>query len=161
MSKYKITYRCQRCGGKFSKLVSNPDTAKLKCQNMDCRHVQKNIGLDLSAGTSPGIVGASNVVKAVDETARIVMEDYGLSNLKDNLREGDSAAPSLPPQQQALADGFFNGKNTRNRMGISSRQAEMIKRRAIAGAYRGSALDVKSVLPDNRVALRPVGKAPV
>lgn len=40
-------------------------------------------------------MGNSNFTKAMDTTAEIVMRDYGLTDLQDNLRAGDSMAPKL------------------------------------------------------------------
>ena len=40
-------------------------------------------------------MGKSNFTKAMDATAEIVMKDYALTNLQDNLRAGDSMAPKL------------------------------------------------------------------
>ena len=40
-------------------------------------------------------MGHSNFTKAMDATAEIVMKDYNLTNLQDNLRAGDSMAPKL------------------------------------------------------------------
>lgn len=40
-------------------------------------------------------MGAGNFTKAMDATARMVMEDYGMTNLRDNLRVGDNMVPAL------------------------------------------------------------------
>jgi hypothetical protein len=44
----------------------------------------------------PSQIGNKVVVKAVDETAKIVMEDYKMTDLKDNIRHGEGVAPKLP-----------------------------------------------------------------
>ena len=41
----------------------------------------------------------TNRSRALDLTQNIIEGDYGLSNLNDNLREGDVAAKGLPPAQ--------------------------------------------------------------
>lgn len=43
----------------------------------------------------PPAMGKSSFTKAMDETAKIVMEDYGLTNLRDNLRAGDNMVMPL------------------------------------------------------------------
>ena len=110
----------------------------------------------LAEGQGPSQIGNKIVVKAVDETAKIVMEDYNMTNLKDNIRHGESVAPKLPGQQQALADNYFGGGGLRA-AGISSKQAQALGRRAIAGAFRNTALNPGSIqLPDVKNGQSPL-----
>ena len=58
-------------------------------------------------------MGGSNFTKAMDATADIVMKDYGLTNLQDNLRAGDTMAPKLQgvdgsgvPLEQRVSEVF-------------------------------------------------------
>lgn len=56
--------------------------------------------------------GKGNFTKAMDETAKIVMEDYQMTNLNDNLREGDNMVPKLRPDLEAqVGTGFNTQKN--------------------------------------------------
>lgn len=52
-------------------------------------------------------MGKSNFTKAMDATAEIVMKDYALTNLQDNLRAGDSMAPKLTPELERKVDEVF------------------------------------------------------
>lgn len=52
-------------------------------------------------------MGKSNFTKAMDATAEIVMKDYNLTNLQDNLRAGDSMAPKLRPELEQQVDNVF------------------------------------------------------
>jgi rubredoxin len=52
-------------------------------------------------------LGKSNFTKAMDATAEIVMKDYALTNLQDNLRAGDSMAPKLAPELERKVDEVF------------------------------------------------------
>jgi hypothetical protein len=117
-------------------------------------------GLDgiIEQQRAPGINGQNAMVSAIDKTAEIVMADHHLTNLKDNIRQGDIMAPALRPDLQKKADGFWGTGTVKNRR--QQAQMQNMMRRAIGGAYRASALDVKSVLPDARVALRKVGVEP-
>ena len=54
-------------------------------------------------------IGGSVQSKAVDATYKIVEQDFGFTNMKDNMREGDIAAPSLPPALQKVANNFWSG----------------------------------------------------
>lgn len=114
-------------------------------------------GLNLELQTAPAQVGKNNTVKAIDMAADIAMQDYGLTNLKDNVRQGDIMAPALPPAQQKLADNFFSPASNPAFNTRRQKQMQMLGQRAIKGAFRSTALDVKAVLPDNRVGLRRTG----
>lgn len=52
-------------------------------------------------------MGKSNFTKSMDATAEIVMKDYNLTNLQDNLRAGDSMAPKLTPELERKVDEVF------------------------------------------------------
>ncbi len=70
--------------------------------------------------------------KCVDKTADIVMHDYHMTNLKDNVRVGETMAPKLAPVLQSRADNMFGGKR-RNNMGIDTAK---IAKRAMSGQLR-------------------------
>lgn len=125
--KYRLTLRCQKCATKYKRTVDVPDGVDLSaiadppCPS--CAKVQKTVRRDWSDGRAPGIVGGSVTTKAIDETARIVMEDNKLTDLHDsNLRAGDSMAPKLQPRLQAQVDSFFGGpKRGQASAGINTR----------------------------------------
>jgi hypothetical protein len=93
--------------------------------------------MDYSSNRAPAAVGMSNQVKAVDETARITMEDYGLTDLRTDVRQGETAAPKLPGKLQHMADTMFSGGTNRGGMmrGINTGQ---LARRAMGGAFSPS-----------------------
>lgn len=70
--------------------------------------------------------------KCVDKTADIVMTDYKMTNLKDNVRMGESMAPKLDPRLQSSADNMFGGAKKR---GNTFNAAAMAKR-AMSGSLR-------------------------
>jgi len=182
MKKHLLVLRCEDCRHRYKRLVEvddelgetiddvpNPPCPKCtKAKTVERRDAFETAmpplahdGIEgvIAEQRAPGIGGAA-VVKQIDQAANIVMADYGLTDLKDNIRQGETMAPRLPPAQQKAADNFFGPpKGTPNKR----QQAQMknIMRRAIGGAYKASALDVKAVLPDARVALRRVGSEPV
>jgi hypothetical protein len=100
-------------------------------------------GLDLETGKAPGIVGANNQVRAIDMTADIVMQDYGMTDLKSNVKEGEAMVKPLPTPMQRAADNFFKpgagANNKRQRVAM-----QRLGQKAIAGAFRNTALDVKT-----------------
>ncbi|HEY4355941.1 MAG TPA: hypothetical protein VGN16_09355 [Acidobacteriaceae bacterium] len=180
MTKYKLTLRCNyfRHGPhKYNKTVDVDEDGGERLENIPnppcplCKRIIKKRDEDMLSsapiaitpmeewiedGKAPGIIGRSNLVKAIDYTAEVTMKDFGLTDLRD-ARQGETMAPRLPGNQQKMADAFFNpganpalGQNNRKRAAMVHRLGQ----KAIQGAYRSQALDVKSVLPDNRVALR-------
>jgi hypothetical protein len=181
MSKFELVLRCRSCKYKYKRVIycepdeidDEPNPPCPKCEKKARRtdvYEQATPALPhagmagvIEAASAPGIVGAPQV-KAIDTAARIVMEDHHLTNLKDNVREGDIMAPSLPPAQQQQVDNFWSAPKAKvQTMADKKRQAQMkrIMAGAIAGKYRQSALDVKAVLPDARVAMRSVAKLPI
>ena len=73
--------------------------------------------MDLTLNKAPAAVGMSVGVKAIDETASIVMQDYGLTDMRSDVRQGESAAPKLPPVLQRQADNFFGGAGGKRQAG--------------------------------------------
>jgi hypothetical protein len=145
--RYRHTFQCERCGHFFKRtfskvIVPTPPCPKRACIAADAREAAEketeNLRRMLAEQKPPGHIGVSIAGKAIDETARIVMEDHKLTDLKTNLRPGDIAAPSLPPEQQRAADNFFKAGAKASK--IEEARAAMLKRRAISGAFRGMAV---------------------
>ena len=122
--KYKIKAKCSRCGKVFSWIANSPGGPDRPCPAPVCVEARINeeaerraikLAKMLDERRGPSVIGNSAVVKAVDTTAEIVMQDHGLTDLKDNIREGDSMVPSLKGKGQngmalqQAADNFFGG----------------------------------------------------
>lgn len=87
------TYLCEDCGTRFDKLHfdrSEPAPECPGCQALAARQVP--------AGFAIG----GNASKAGDLAYDIMSKEYGLSNMRDNLREGDIAVVTPPALQPAL-----------------------------------------------------------
>ena len=94
------TYKCDDCGTTFDKLHfdrADPPPPCPGCEAISAKQTQ------VPAGFSIG----SNKSKAVDLTADILEKDYGVSNFRDNMREGDTAAIT-PAAIAPAVNGFFN-----------------------------------------------------
>lgn len=168
--RYRITCLCNRCGKTYSYVaarLSDPDKPcpKKKCKKAaaeeEIERRARNLAAMLAQQKAPGQVGANIGVKAIDETAKIVMEDYQMTDLKDDVRGGEPVAPKLPPHQQKLADGFFGGKAIAERWNLGSRQSReltMIGKRALAGAFRNMAVNPGQIMAGKRgePTLRPL-----
>lgn len=170
--KYKIRYKCDLCGHEYSRTykaipIKDPACPSKACiakqQLIAAQKEMENLRRMVEQGVPPAQHGNNVRVKAVDETAKIVMEDYNMTDLKDNIRQGESVAPKLPGVQQTMADNYFGGKGLRA-AGISSKQAELLGRRAMAGAFKNMAVSPNSILPSEvrsgNSPLRVIGTEP-
>lgn len=119
---YKGSYRCRDCNHNFSRITKafpkkDPNCPKCKKSNRlrsegivsDKTHQlddNKKIQDMIDSRQAPS-AGKSNFTKAMDATAEIVMKDYNLTDLQDNLRAGDSMAPKLAPELERQVDNVF------------------------------------------------------
>ncbi len=163
-TKYRITYSCSKCGKEFTKTHTDIPKKEPRCPNKACseqaeladlRKQVANLTAMLESGEAPAQIGHRPRTKAVDMTAKVVMEDYGLTDLKDNIRHGEAMAPKLPAAQQAQADGYFGGGGLRTTnivpgtptVEVSAKQINLLGRRALAGAVRGMAVTPGAIAP--------------
>jgi hypothetical protein len=152
----KVHFRCDRCGHEYNRIykavpMKNPPCPKQACKDaMALERAlagQRKVMDIIETGQTPGITGRNPMTGIIDQTAAQVMEDYKLTDLQDNIRPGDSMAPKLAPKLQTAADNFFNGG-----AGQTSKQAQLISRRALSGAYRNMAVAPTDVFPGQRGA---------
>jgi hypothetical protein len=129
MAKYRNIYQCPQCGTKWKgpvytampgmTAVEDAETRPIpNCPNLDCGIAQIPRGMDMSSNRAPATIGANISVKAIDETAKIVMQDYGMTDLRTDVREHETASPKLAPVLQAQADNFFVGRGRRQQVGV-------------------------------------------
>lgn len=94
-----LDYLCTDCGTKIENYFKmSRDEPDPECPG--CKAIAQKMPPLVSIGTMKG--------KAVD-IAQNEVERMGFTNMKDNLREGDIAAPSLPPPMQSAVKNFWNG----------------------------------------------------
>lgn len=153
---YKSSYKCSDCKYQFEKKTKNfphkdPDCPRCKRANKvsmkgavsdkthtlepDSRVQEMNL-----AKQAPSL-GKSNFTKAMDTTAEIVMKDYGMTDLQDNLREGDSMAPKLAPELERKVDGVFKQQKPIMGQQVAGSMNSSLMRQINSGAFRG-AVDV-------------------
>jgi len=140
MTRFQTRLRCTACGHRYRRVEYAPDeeslayTAAPACPK--CAVPERVIGMDVAAGRAPA-VGGSLAVRAVDETAKIVMEDHNLTDLRSDVREGENMVPKLPPRQQALADNFFAAPQRRRNPagGIFSLPPAAVLKAAVGGRF--------------------------
>lgn len=137
--KYRVQWRCNGCDKVSDTIVS--DLAKVPD---NCPACKRKIGrMRVGPETQEyrrDVLRPGNVnTKAVDMTAEIVMKDYGMTDLKDQVRVGESSAPKLAPKLQAQADNMFSGNKAKR--GMLPPNARAMGQAAIRGAYARPAID--------------------
>lgn len=119
MAGFNIHCRCLECGHKYKKRVEADSIEAVgaiadppcpKCKKKKRPAVHGGLEEIIATQSAPSVNHNGPRSQAIDETARIVMEDYGLSDLKTNIREGDSMAPNLTPQQRKMGENFWGGR---------------------------------------------------
>lgn len=89
MARYVTKYQCRDCNYRFRRTHNwgDPDP--------DCPRCGTSPPLVPQRVAAPAIIGTK--ARAVDIAQRIAEEDYGLTNMRDNLREGEAAFIEPPP----------------------------------------------------------------
>jgi hypothetical protein len=111
-TQFEVTIRCDACGRRYKRKMFAASEEALEmlpdppCP--DCKKAKKQRGMKVSDGKAPA-VGGSQHVRAVDYTAEMVMKEQGMTDLRDDVREGETMAPKLPHRLQQQADNFFVG----------------------------------------------------
>lgn len=83
--------RCLSCGQRFSRTMDDAQPLP------DCPSCGTPEPPDQDRVSSPAIIGSKS--KAMDQAYKIAEQDFGMTNMRDNLREGDSAYIQPSPQQ--------------------------------------------------------------
>ncbi len=136
-------YRCEDCHSVSKVFEDVGETVLNSCPSCDSSNIKYRgkISHDIP-------MQSHTQNKCVDRTAEIVMTDYGMSNLKDNVRPGESMAPKLGGGAQAVADQMMGMKpsdgmmsvydaNTRRIVKIpQKRNGAALAKRALSGALR-------------------------
>ena len=94
-------YECGDCGSRFEHLKMSRDEPDPECPG--CKAISQKLPPSVSIGTNKG--------RAVD-IAQAEVEAQGFTNMRDNLREGDIAAPRLAAPLQKAVDNFWSGGQT-------------------------------------------------
>ena len=132
-----VIYKCNSCFA-ITKVHQEVGEANMtECPACDAK------GLVYKGHISRDISTASKTLnKCVDKTADIVMEDYGMGNLKSTVKPGEAMAPRLEPKRQAAADGMFSGPR-RKSAGINT---AALAKRAMTGGMRDMRADPVKML---------------
>lgn len=149
---YRVKYRCLRCSHEYSRIQRSLSAKDVPCPKQECKDAIEEERIEkavanrmaiLESRQMPGIIGDKPIVKIIDETADIVMHNHGLTDLKDNVREGETMVPPLAPKLQKQVDGFFSGKVD----GIGTKRANSLVRNALSGKYKNASVSPADVFP--------------
>ena len=156
---YRARFLCSRCNKIFySPWLKAPPKKIYPCPRIKCREAaaaeaaladNRRFSAIAESGKPPGHIGDKTIVKAVDETARIVMEDHKMTNLRDGIRQGESVAPKLPPMLQASADNYFSGQSPGLNMGgagIRRNRLQQLAARAVRGQFAADAFNPATLI---------------
>jgi hypothetical protein len=161
-SRLRIHYRCLRCGHEYSRIAKSLSVPDAPCPLKACKAIEaaraaENIARVVESRTAPGIIGDKPIVGVIDSVATQVMEDYKMTNLRDDVRMGETMAPKLPGKMQQAADNYF--APGAGLTGMNPKQAQLIAKRALSGAYRSMAVAPMDVFPGQpgESALRRIG----
>lgn len=173
--KFRLRLRCLRCGHEY---VTKPMTAVPRddppCPKEECR-VEREVERRLMERVRfekmlqeqrPPARGGAPVVGVIDSVAEQVMRDYKLTDLNDRMREGDIAAPKLPPAQQRAADSFFSGQEVARQMGgrrlaarVSQLGAQVLSARGPMASANIAKIQAASGRPgESALVPRPTGE---
>lgn len=165
MARYKIICRCTRCNHRWNRFtadITSPDPPCPRVTMRDddgkpvstCGKETVPIGMDFSSTRAPALGGTSIRTKAIDETAEMVMQDYGLTDMRDDVREGETASPKLPPRQQEMADNYFGGPKAR-RMNMPGFNPAAAAAAAMSGRLSDTASTQRSLGAVHAARVRP------
>jgi hypothetical protein len=111
------TYRCG-CGTEFDYWHDRSDEPPPGCP-----------GCDGPTSYVPGRISIkTNRSRALDAAQQVAEQRFGLTNMRDNLREGDVAAPPLTPPQREMAEvAQLMGEQANADKPLTPNQAKMVE----------------------------------
>ena len=142
--RYQFRFYCRDCGHEWKRTIATATPTEIRtppCPHCKKRQKERNgIKEVLESGQAPAMVGNSVANKAMDMTAEMVMQDYGMTDIKTptEIRSGESQAPKLPAHMQRAADAMFNPRRALDAVGLG-KVAPLIARSALAGSFSAKA----------------------
>lgn len=135
-------YHCNDCYCNFKQKTDDLPKEKPPCPKCESANV-------IWRGTPVTVISDKGKTqnKAIDITAETVMQDYKMTDLRSDVRQGENMAPKLAPKLQAQADSFFGGKGGGKRQTFNQKR---IMAQVNSGALRDPGADVVSRLHANK-----------
>lgn len=107
MAGVKVILGCPDCGRRFSYVHDRAGEPEDQFCPFCGADESAGVGMDFTSNRAP--TTTSNAARAVNEAYR-QMEGAGFTDMKDGLREGDTAAPSLTKDQSEMAKAWDSAK---------------------------------------------------
>lgn len=145
---YRSHYRCKDCKHEFYKITkeipnSDPECPQCKKTRMktkscvsdkmhdfDNEKVMKEM---IENRTPPGTIGNKRV-KAFDAAMEMTMQDYGMTDIKDNAREGENSVPRLPNHLEKQVDEVFKPQKNN----VAGLAGDKLNKAIMAGVQSGA-----------------------
>lgn len=136
------TYECIDCEQQFT-VECSADDPDPPCPNPDCGKVLE---------WRPGMfaIGGSNVGKAASITQKIMEEDFGFSNFRDNAKEGETAI--IPRHETAAETHIVNQTASEITQQISPEQKQQFW-----GQNAGASTGMGSMTGQSLIQMAKVG----
>jgi Flp pilus assembly secretin CpaC len=167
----RITFECEKCSHVWTRTYRAEPKHDPKCPNKSCADKQQiadlkremaNLRSMIESGQAPAQIGHNIRTKAIDKTAEIVMADHHMTDLKDNIRQGETMAPKLSTVMQRQADTLFTAAKpvgqapimgaSQSGSRVSSKFLARVGAKAIAGGYRMNSVAPTAVTPKHKPA---------
>lgn len=136
------TYGCDTCGETFEVTLDNSDAPEPDCPY--CR--------DVVLQWRPGMFNVkTNKSRAMDIAQDIAEKDYGLTNMRDNMREGDIAAVMPTAPKTADVDAIMQVQQE-----IAAQTGQVMneeQKRAAAGFWAGGAAKAAAMPPTQALGI--------
>lgn len=138
------TYQCPDCERVFA-YECNSDDPDPPCPNPDCDKVLEWRPVSFA-------IGGSNEGKAVKIAQKIMEQDYGMTNFRDNSREGDN---SIIMRQETRAETELVEREVREQM--RAIEADPAKSQQFWGGNAGNPTPLTSVTGQSMIQMAKVG----
>ena len=112
-----FSFRCRHCAAKLRLRNYLPGDEIPACPQCGEEPIEMVNKLDL-AGPPPAHIGSPKA-RAEEETYKAMETQYGITDMRDNLREGDIAAPKLTPMQERMKAGWDANRGVTTQGGLA------------------------------------------
>jgi hypothetical protein len=166
---FRHSLRCRACANRFhvDRLTADPDKVRPKCPKCGGKTKESfmaDVGMDVSAGKAPGVVGSISA-KAFDAAHEIAMADHGMTDIRSDARPGENSVPRLPQHLQNQVDGFWQGgQKPKTRTGRVDLSPIFGERANQPGAQQPSGTKFTADAPSSIAPIlnhKPAGSSPV
>jgi hypothetical protein len=160
--RFRHFFRCRTCANRFyvERLTADPTKVKTpRCPRKSCggkareSHVA-DIGMDVSSGRAPGLTTVQ--AQAFDLAHKWQMEEQKVTNIRDNVRPGESSAPPLEPRLQSMADGFWGGNRQQKKTRTARADLSPIFGERATAAQAGAPVMGTRFTADNAPGVAPI-----